>query len=396
MNTKTVEQSIITILKSYVNNIGVTIPNDIELNLFYHLVEINSISGIVWYELDRSENSHIQEIIKKRFCNDFYSTISLATIRDENMKMLISQMDKKKIDHVLFKGYVLKNLYPVPELRTYGDIDFAIRLEDREKCDLTMKQNGFKLLDNWEPVFSYEKDMEHYEIHTELIDSNLNEKVDYRGYFKDFWSHTYIISGHSYVLDPEFHLIYLLLHIAKHIYGSGAGIRMYLDIAFYLREYRNQINWEHFKQEINTIRLSKFVNTVFNAVEEWFGIKSPIPLVEVGLDFMDEFLTFTLNGGVFGYYSKAAKLSQVRKNSQGKSVKRADTLLKRAFPSAKTIKSRYTYLDGKPWLLPVAWAHRFFIKKGSTARYLKEGKEILKTNKNDIMELNDFYCNIGL
>ena len=131
-------------------------------------------------------------------------------------------------------------------------------------------------------------------------------------------------------------------------------------------------------------------------VEKWFEIKSPIPLKAVDDAFMDEFLTFTLNGGVFGHNSKAAKLSEVRKNSKGESVKRVDTLLKRAFPSADTIKSRYTYLDGKPWLLPVAWVHRFFIKKGSTAGYLQESKEILSTDKKDIIELNDFYHKIGI
>ena len=171
---------------------------------------------------------------------------------------------------------------------------------------------------------------------------------------------------------------------------------MYLDIAFYLRANRESIDWAHFQKETQKLKIDRFVNTVFTAIEMWFGTDSPIPLEDIDAGFMDEFLTFTLNGGVFGFESKASKLSQVRKNSRGQSVKRADTLRKRAFPSADTIKSRYTYLDSKPWLLPVAWVHRFFKKNNTTAGYLNESKEILRTNKNDVVELNKFYRKIGI
>jgi len=394
---KTIEQVILYNLKAFLNNQkSIDSPVDVDWKKFNRLVEINSISGIVGYVLQQTNVVGIPAEISKKYEDDFLSTITIATMRDEDMKSLITLLNKNGIDHLLFKGYIVKDLYTVPELRTYGDIDFAIKRESRGRCNALMRKNGYRLLEDWEPVYSYDKDNEHYEIHTELLDSNLNNNYDYQAYFRDFWKHTDHADQHSYTLDPEFHLLYLLMHIAKHVYGSGAGIRMYLDIAFYLRAYRDKIDWEHFQQEVHTLKIDRFVNTVFTSVEGWFEIKSPIPLKAVDNAFMDEFLTFTLNGGVFGHDSKAAKLSEVRKNSKGGSVKRADTLVKRAFPSANTIKSRYTYLDGKPWLLPVAWVHRFFKKKGTTADYLEESKRILSTNKEDVIELNDFYKKIGI
>ena len=390
-------QTILNILKAFLNNQqNITIPNNLDWDKLNHIAEINSISGIVGYVLQQANADEVPSEIRLKYEEEFFSTIAITTMRDEDMKSLIGLLNENSIDHLLFKGYVVKELYTVPELRTYGDIDFAIKLESRGKCNARMCNNGYKLLDDWEPVYSYDKNNEHYEIHTELLDSNLNNNYDYQTYFRDFWKHANRIDQHTYVLDPEFHLLYLLMHIAKHVYSSGAGIRMYLDIAFYLCEYREKIDWEHFQNEVQTLKITKFVNTVFTAVEKWFEIESPIPLNDIDDDFMDEFLTFTLNGGVFGYNGKAAKLSQVRKNSQDGKVKRADTLLKRAFPSANLIKARYTYLEGKPWLLPVAWVHRFFKKKGTTADYLEESKKILKTNKEDVIELNDFYRKIGI
>ena len=394
---KDIEKTVLSVLRAFLNDQqNIEITDDLDWKPFSRIVEINSISGIVGYVFSQSNADGIPAEVRAKYESEFFTTITLTTMRDEGMKSLLALLNENGIDHLLFKGYIVKDLYTVPELRTYGDIDFAIRRESRGKCNALMIQNGYRLLDDWEPVYSYEMNNEHYEIHTELLDSNLNNNYDYRAYFRNFWKHTVHLDQHSYTLDPEYHLLYLLMHIAKHVYGSGAGIRMYLDIAFYLREYRGTIDWEHFRQEVRTLKIERFVNTVFTAVERWFEVKSPIPLKSVDDDFMDEFLTFTLNGGVFGHNSKAAKLSEVRKNSEGGSVKRADTLLKRAFPSANTIKARYIYLEGKPWLLPVAWVHRFFKKKGTTAEYLQESKNILKTDKKEIIELNDFYRKMGI
>lgn len=392
-----VQKLILTILKAFLyNQQNITIPEVVDWKEFNHLIEINSISGIVGYVFRQADEKDIPAEIIEKYKNEFISTITITAIRDEDMKTLIELLCLNSIDHLLFKGYVVKDLYAVPELRTFGDIDFAIKQEDRMKCDKLMRQNGYKALDDWEPVYSYEYELEHYEVHTELLDSNLNERVDYRAYFSDFWNHAQKIDKHTYVLEPEYHLLYLLMHIAKHLYGSGAGIRMYLDIAFYIKRYREQIDWRHFQGEIEKLQLSDFVNTVFSAVEEWFDIASPVPLEKTEPGFMERFLTFTLNGGVFGFVDKSSALTQLRKNTSGGSVNRIGTLLSRTFPPVKHMKARYTYLQTKPWLLPVAWAHRFFKKKGTTVGYIKESKELITTNSDEIITLSDFYRNIGI
>ena len=391
------EKAIVSILKHFISGDKIVdVSKIIDWDKFRRLAEINSISGIVGFVFEQTDSENIPQGVRQRFSEAFLSTITLSTMRDEAMKKLEKQLDRQGIDHLVFKGLTVKNVYPIPELRTFGDIDFAIRASERDRCHNLMMKLGFHIHDDWEPVYSYYNGYESYEIHTQLLDSNLNDKANYQDYFRDFWTHAIQIGDHSFILEPEFHLMFLLVHIAKHLYCSGAGIRMYMDIAFFIRTYRTTIDWVHFEKEVKLLNLSGFVNSVFSAVESWFEVESPIILSPVDESFMDEFLSFTLNGGVFGYNGKAAKLSQVRKNSYGQSVKRLDTLRKRAFPSVDTIKSRYTYLDGKPWLLPAAWVHRFFKKKGTIVEYVGESKRIIKANKKDVVELNDFYRKIGL
>ena len=363
----TIEQAVIKLLKAFLNNQkNIEIPDGFDWNEFDKLVRINNISGIVGYLFLQSAVDTIPAEIRKRYRIEFLTTASVSASREDSMESLIGVLKANDIDHLLFKGYVVRDLYTVPELRTFGDIDFAIKLKDRQKCDELMRQNGYQLLENWEPVYVYESAIERYEVHTELLDSNLNEKADYRQYFKDFWEHTLKKDEHTYVLEPEYHLIFLLMHIAKHLYGSGAGIRMYLDIAFYIRKYRQTIDWKRFKSEIDSLKLSKFVNTVFTAVQEWFGIESQVPLEKTDNDFTERFLTFTRNGGVFGFEDKSSALTQLRKNTAEGSVNRKKTLLNRAFPPVRNMEARYTYLQTKPWLLPAAWVHRFCKKKNTT------------------------------
>ena len=392
-----VQKAILTILKAFLNNQkNIEISDGFNWNEFDKLVRINNISGIVGYLFLQSAVDTIPAEIRKRYRIEFLTTASVSASREDSMESLIGVLKANDIDHLLFKGYVVRDLYTVPELRTFGDIDFAIKLKDRQKCDELMRQNGYQLLENWEPVYVYESAIERYEVHTELLDSNLNEKADYRQYFKDFWEHALKKDEHTYVLEPEYHLIFLLMHIAKHLYGSGAGIRMYLDIAFYIRKYRQTIDWKRFKSEIDSLKLSKFVNTVFTAVQEWFDIESPVSLEKPDDDFTERFLTFTLNGGVFGFEDKSSALTQLRKNTAEGSVSRTKTLLNRAFPPVRNMEARYTYLQTKPWLLPAAWVHRFFKKKNTTGEYLKESKELLSFDENEVLKMKQLYDEIGL
>ena len=44
---------------------------------------------------------------------------------------------------VLMKGSVVQESYPVPALRSMGDIDIIIHTEDREKTDAVMQAEGY-------------------------------------------------------------------------------------------------------------------------------------------------------------------------------------------------------------------------------------------------------------
>ena len=324
-------------------------------------------------------------------------TVALYVRRWEDARRLLHALNREHIDHIMLKGYVLRDCYPIPELRTYGDVDLVIRPEDRKRTDVWMRQQGFAVGTDWEPVYSYYKGPELYEFHTEIMEVDVSDKADYRGYFRSVWEHMVPEQDHTYVPDPEFHFLYLICHIAKHIAGSGAGLRMYLDIAFYLKTFGSSMDWKWIREELDALRLSDFANTVLTAVEQWFSVQSPLLLKPVSEEILEDFFVFTLEGGAFGHAGRDSGIISLKKTHRNEaSVSRSETLFRRLFPSADTIEKRYTYLKGRHWLLPAAWVHRLFLTRSTWGVHALEARNILTADEEEVLRLKNLYSKIGL
>lgn len=360
------------------------------------LANIHSVTGILGFSVmnypDES-NAQVVDFMRKQCLQ----TIALFSQRSANMKELIRQMNDRGIDHLLFKGYIVKDYYPVPELRTFGDIDFLIHSKDRQKSDKLMMQQEFERKTDWEPVYSYRRGSEYYEIHTDVMEVNVSDKADYISYFQNIWEHAHLTNGHTWELSPEFHFIYLLTHIAKHINGSGAGIRMYMDIALFIKHFGEELDWKYIQKELKKLSFTDFANVVFSFVQKYFGIESPIELRKVDEQLLENFLEFTMTGGVFGYVGRDSGLITLKKQEKSEeSVHRLRTLTKRMFPSAESMESRYTYLQGRHWLIPIAWIHRFFKTRATWSYHAKEAQSIINADAEEVVKLRRLYKEIGL
>lgn len=360
------------------------------------LANIHSVTGILGYMVMNypdENNAQVAPLMRKQCLQ----TIGVFSQRAERMKKLIELMNENEIDHLLFKGYIVKDYYPVPELRAYGDIDFLIRLEDRQKCDELMVKKDFERKTDWEPVFSYLKDLEYYEVHTDVMEVEVSDKADYKEYFNHTWERAKLVEGHTWMLSPEDHLLYLLTHIAKHISSSGAGIRMYMDIAVFIQHFGDELDWNYLNQELEKLCFTDFANMVLSVLQEYFGIASPIPLKAIDAQVMDDFIEFTMAGGTFGHVGRDPGLVHLKRQDRNdETVSRTKTFMKRLFPSAESIESRYTYLQGKHWLLPVAWVHRFFRTKDTWGYHAKEAQSIMNTDTEEVLKLKRIYKAIGL
>ena len=362
----------------------------------YALSAMHSVSGILGHSVmsfPHEDSAPVAQTMRRQCLQ----TMALFSQRGEAMLKLTEALSNEGIDHLLFKGYVVRDYYTVPELRTFGDIDFLIRPEDRKKCDALMKQWGFEPKEDWEPVFSYIRGAEFYEIHSHVLETDISERADYREYFSHIWDYAIQQSEHTYVLKPEYHLLYLLTHIAKHIHGSGAGVRMYLDIAFFLKHFDSDLDWAWFQGELEKLHFYDFTNMVFTFVKREFGVESPISLRPVDEQTYQDFLDFTMAGGTFGKFGRDSAVIQLKNQDIGEvNVSKGKTLLHRFFPPASQIERRYTYLKGRHWLLPVAWIHRVFKNKDLIGQRVQEAQNIVTADTEEVLKFKRIYQEIGL
>lgn len=383
---------LLDVLKSFIH--GEKLNFDVELDWaeLMRLSTIHSVTGILGYMAIQNPCERTA-IILSSLKTQCVATIALFTQRAENARQRLSELDKAGIDHMLFKGYIVRDYYPVPELRTFGDIDILIKFEDREKCHKLMIEQGFEVKTDWEPVYSYYNRNELYELHTELMEVDVSDKADYKGYFRKVWECAEKTGEYSYEPTPEFHFIYLLTHIAKHVRGAGAGIRMYMDLAVFIKHFDSAMNWDYVNCEIDKLKLTDFANVALTIVEKYFRVDSPVVLNPIDAEMFESIVDYTMDGGVFGHVGRDSALITLKKSEERS---RAATVLRRAFPAAEDIERRYTYLQGKHWLLPVAWVHRFFKTRDTWRVHAEEAKKIMSTDEEAIQKLKSIYKEMGL
>ena len=118
-----------------------------------------------------------------------YSAVAGNLNRCVDFETLSKRFTEQGIAHMPVKGYYLRRLYPVSGLRTFGDIDLLIHPEDRAKAHALMCALGYTVEHDWEPTYSYVRDTEYYEIHTNLMDGNLDGRTDLPAYFGRAWQY---------------------------------------------------------------------------------------------------------------------------------------------------------------------------------------------------------------
>lgn len=321
-------------------------------------------------------------------------TIFLHNQRYSAFEQLSQALSEAAVDHLPVKGWYLRELYEVPELRTFGDIDILIRREDRAKVHSLMEALGYTVKENWEPTYTYARGPELYELHTNLMDASLDDRSDLPAYFADAWSHAEPVRGRCHAPEISFHFLYTLCHLAKHLYASGAGLRMYLDAALFIRRHAQALDWSTIRREMTALGLSDFLDTVLTACESWFGVTAPCEFDRVAA--VDELLTYTLDADLFGKLRDKSVIKMRNRRESSDSDGKGSAIKRLLFPSYEALVKRYTYIEGRKWMIPVALVHRAAVNVRSITARTSEIRSIARTDREAVDAYDDFMNRIGL
>lgn len=170
--------------------------------------------------------------VKERFLMHRLALYERHKKINETICYFLKQAQAANARAVLLKGQSLAALYPVPEARSCGDIDFFVgrrkgingeEIMDPHNIHWTVKHNGIKL-----------------ELHYLAADTAIPEiKDDYNRWAEQqlFASRETIgINGMRIpVPTTEFYMIYVFEHLLKHLRHEGVGLRQFADWMMVIR-----------------------------------------------------------------------------------------------------------------------------------------------------------------
>lgn len=265
----------------------------------YNLSEKHGVTAIIAYEIKQLRSEFRPGgTIGAWFNESFENTIHSHRARLQSLALLISALSEKGIMHELFKGVVLRNYYPFPELRIGADADILIKPADYLAAVEALQEKGFseKLIESNHAVFLNEKDI--FELHTEFESINIQSKIYFATPFDDISN----ASGYTYKLKPVYHLLYLVSHIAHHLQAGGASIRMIMDLDVIIRKYP-EININEFLMLSNNIKIGKTAETLLAFSRKIFN--TPVVLHFTFEDedtrpLFEDYISTFVSGKVFG------------------------------------------------------------------------------------------------
>lgn len=324
----------ITILKDYINQkeTSIAVTEDI-----YILSKMHKVEGILYHQSACAQAK-----------NDYYATVLLYKFREKYVDDIKKIFEENQIAYFFVKGLEVSKYYPQPYLKTMSDSDIVIHRENRDKAKMLLEQEGFLFYESGLAEWKFVKNNIHFELHYALLyedEFNKGLNDDYPQYFNCCWE--YVKDNR---LDDSFHFLFMIIHLRKHIFYQGAGFRLFLDMAFFLKADLD-IKW--IKKQLRQLKLESFAGVVFGLIKAWWGIDSDFA-VELPQDVIAAISKKVSDGGVFGnrVEKSASATDAIVKHSV------SSYLLSRFFlPYEFFMRDKgFNFMKGRPYLLPIGWA----------------------------------------
>ena len=253
--------------------------------------------------------------------------------------------DAAGVDYMVLKGGRMKALYPKPELRTMGDADVLIRMEQYETVRALLPGLGFREGNETDHELVWRSPELYLELHKSLVPTYHTKLYAYYG---DGWRLALLEQGRGYAMKAQDEFVYLFTHFAKHCRDGGIGCRHVVDLWVYLRAHP-ELEQEALQRTLDGLELGAFYRNVRGLMVWWFEDGPADPRLEALAEFI-------FASGSWGDRESKALAQALEGNSALGG--RLRYIRKNLFPAASVISGKYPVLKKAPWLLPAAWIYR--------------------------------------
>lgn len=376
---------LIRVLSSFLNNKPLNEPVS-DWNGLISLAKRQSVYGMLYPPIEKSDFLPEREICAN-LESAYFLTIQNMMNYEFVKNKIVSAFDKSGITAVFFKGIVVKDCYPVPELRTMGDIDFFVRLDERERSDKVLMSLGAIKESGVEPIYTYWLNGILLEVHTAFSDKMYN-KDKASAVYKDIWNNIEKHSEYTHIPSPQFHLMLLIIHTFRHFTNVGCGIRLFMDIGVFFEHYKDKIDVDKLKRDLEECEIDTFSKLAFYLNHRWFGYED-IYESEYDEQIYKDVTDYIMACGTFGFDfgttgGKTVRVRLTDKKGIGRFFTKVTLFLQRTFPTYTKMKQKYVFVKKCPILLPVGYIVNIFSQLKRRGKHVtKFTKDVFVSNKED-------------
>lgn len=370
--TKTTGRYLIMLLAAVFNRkIPPPIPPEIDMEHLYQLAARHSVANMACYGLQRLEVLPAPNIMKP-FLEVRNQAIAREARQELEVGLILSALEKNQIKCMPLKGYIIKHLYPRPDMRMMADVDILLEEKQLKKAGQIMLNLGYTAEHSGgnHDVY-YKRPVMNIELHRALIPES---NRDLYNYFGSGWGRVKPIAGSSfcYEMSREDFYIYLLAHMAKHYRGGGTGIRSVMDVWVYNQHYKEQLEQNYLDSQLKKTGLYDFAKRMEALSEQWFSL-------EANQDIDQEMSAFIVANGTYGTTRNAAvnKFIQGKKDRDSFTMAKVKYTLRILFPDRQHMTILFPFLQKLPILMPLCWVIRGI-------RTVMFRRENIKLNLNNI------------
>ena len=297
---------------------------------------------------------------------DYMVQIPKITNQDFEIKKWLDAADAKGLDCIPLKGFLLRQLYPTPMMRSMTDLDVLVRNMDRQDVRLWMEGMGYTAEQTHELSHhdNYEKRPWMYmELHMHLMKPRPGrDELE-----KKIWSRATLLPGyqHIYQMSMEDFYVFHLLHLHKHFMSRGVGLKSVIDIHVFLKAHGASLDREYLNRELDALGIREFGSYMEHLAGVLLGNEPADDNSRLVADYMADC-------GSFGSNRQYHIIRMAEATGKHGGVGRMRYRLKLVFPGVKEMSKRFPSVSRVPFLLPFYWVANVF-------RHIFRGKEHQRT-----------------
>ncbi|MEG2017873.1 MAG: nucleotidyltransferase family protein [Clostridium sp.] len=335
------------------------------------------VSPLVYSAIKRkdAEKCIATEILKEWKREIFYSGINQQN-HIRQVGTILEEFNSNNIPVIVLKGLVVRELFPMPQLRVMSDADVLVHTQDLERVSSMMQELGFVKTkdedDHGAHIVFAKPGQPIFEVHWTLAN-----KAFFKGdtsWEDNLWNEVVEVEvggTKTLSLGLEDLAVHLCIHMAVHLAHKGFGVRQPLDLVLLVEQKGTEVNWNRFIEKTKQCGIYKFALAAFILCNRLYGMKLPVEVRNIigkaliSNKYIELLIDDIFASGVYGNKDETRVFASEFAFDQSEGAAEGTSsvfrkYMKLLFPPIKDMSTKYDYAKRVKLLAPIAWIHHIF------------------------------------